>query len=553
MESRRFTLTTTDSHGRPQKGEVLLAPCWEPDLAATAPAADAGFLIVLLEEPAPASARVSSPRVAVCSPGRRLDRPFAVREPPPTYEVDRHGGTRRQIPFPSLSASDIASYAAGGILSQSPLPVSAKRVFPARGGLPRLETLARALIERASGDSPPPDAPDPFLAALASAMAAPAPAGVEAVQPAVALDKLRKLLRQAERRLPDAAPTDSAASRIIARLRSLAAVDDAATTPSRARTLYSEPLALADDVFFCRSLARYPEPALELAAMRAYLESTVVPDSAAELALDRRVTLEQLPSAALFMEPHRLDGIRATFQYFRKRFEAAYQEHHRRYREACTRLALDLEETTTTARALGRLNGLNALGKPVGIGALAQYDDLRRALESCSLQEALAEALSRAPACPMCGVTLADEPPAERARDVSRRLQHALRQQQNRLSGAAIRQILSQRKEEKVEQFLRVIQASDLRGLAELLDDDLVAFLREMLAAPGEPEAPLLDRLRRAYPEVREESLEAAVGEFRRLLNQALAAERSAHPGRPPRVALEGGAARVPGQTESLP
>ncbi len=552
MESRRFTLTTTDSHGRPQKGEVLLAPCWEPDLDDAGPSGDAGFLVVLLEEPAPAFARVSSPRVAVCSPGRRLDRPFAVREPPPTYEVDRRGGTRRRIPFPSLSASDIASYAAGRILSRSPLQVSAKRVFPARGGLPRPETLARALIERASGDSPPPDAPDPFLAALASAMAAPAPAGVEAVQPAVALDKLRKLLHQAEKRLPDPA-ADTAASRIIARLRSLAAVDDAATTPSRARTIYSEPLALADDVFFCRSLSRDPEPALELAAMRAYLESTVVPDSAAELALDRRVTLEQLPSAALFMEPHRLDGMRATFQYFRKRFETAYQEHHRRYREACARLAVDLEETTTTARALGRLNGLKALGKPVGIGALAQYDDLRRALESCSLEEALAEALSRAPACPMCGVTLADEPPAERARDVSRRLQHALRQQQNRLSGAAIRQILSQRKEEKVEQFLRVIQASDLRGLAELLDDDLVAFLREMLAAPGESEAPLLDRLRRAYPEVREESLEAAVGEFRRLLNQALAAERSAHPGRPPRVALDGGATRVPGQTESLP
>jgi hypothetical protein len=287
--------------------------------------------------------------------------------------------------------------------------------------------------------------------------------------------------------------------------------------------------------------------------MRAYLEATVVPDSAGELALDRRVTLEQLPSAALFMEPHRLDGMRATFEFFRKHYEAAYQEHHRRYWEACARLAFDLEEATTTARALGRLNGLRELGKPVGIGALAQYEDLRRALERCSLEEALAEALSRAPACPMCGVTLADEPPAERARDVSRRLQHALRQQQNRLSSAAIRQILSRRKEEKVEQFLRVIQASDLRGLAQLLDDDLVAFLRDMLAAPGEAEAPLLERLRRVYPEVREESLEAAVAEFRRLLTDALAAERNTHPGRRPRVALDGGATRVPGQRESLP
>ena len=54
--------------------------------------------------------------------------------------------------------------------------------------------------------------------------------------------------------------------------------------------------------------------------------------------MDRRVTLEQLSPAALFMEPHRFDGMRATFEYFRKRFVAAYREHHRRYWEECDRL-----------------------------------------------------------------------------------------------------------------------------------------------------------------------------------------------------------------------
>ncbi len=540
METRRFTLTISGVRGRPREGEVVLARRWQPELDRLKSA----FLIVLLEEPSPVTPRVVSAGVAVCVPERPLDTPFALREPAPSYRVTGSRSDRRPAAtFPPFSESDMSSYARGRIVAATPLGLRADQVFSTRRAAPRLELLARALAER-SGAPPAQEAETPFLTALASSMAVPGSPGIEAVDATMALTKLRELIGKAERGLSKRRlEAPSAAHRVVERVRTLVEADSGERALAEAQALYPEPLALAEDVLFCRCLAKDAESALELAAMRAYLEAAVVPESAGELAMDRTVTLEQLSSAALFMEPHRLEGMRATFEYFQKRFGAAYREHHRRYWEGCERLRQELEEAEATARALARLNSLRELGKAVGLNALAQYDDLGTAMERCPLVETLAESLGQRPSCPLCGITLADEAPGEQVRDVVRRLQRALRQQQNRLSSQAIRHILSRQRGERIEQFLQVVQASDLQGLAEVLDDDLVAFLRALLTTGAGAPTPLLERLRQAYPTVSEESLEAAVEEFRRLLEEALAAERRA--GRRARVRLGEAKARA--------
>jgi hypothetical protein len=536
MQAHRFTLTVPDERGRPQRGEVLLTESWQPDLGEAGPQGDNRFLIVILSRPAPPSARVSAPAVAVCAPSRRIDMPLAVREPPAAYTV---AGRSAKPAFPIFSPADMASYAEGRILAATSPGIAGQRVFPAQKGTPRLELLAQALLSPQTGDV----AGDRFLAALASALAAPASPAVETANGEALLAGLRKLLHQADAKLQRGGTEHSTAlSRVVENVRGVVdagGVDDALT---EARRLFAEPLAFAEAVFLCRCLARDPASALELAEMRAYLDSAVISDSTGDLAIDRRVTLEQLSPAALFVEPHRFDGMRATFEYFRKRFAAAYREHHRCYWDGCARLLQQIEESEATVRALLRLNTISQIGKPVGLNALAQYQDVRSALAGCPLDEALPDSLQNAPACPMCGLILAAEPPDAAARDVSRRLERALRQQQQRLSSATIRQILTQQKGERIEQFLQVVQASDLRGLAHVLDDELIAFLRELLSAPPPRGTSLLENLLRAYPEVSEESLEAAVAEFRRLLAQELAAQRRSDPTRRPRAVLDASA-----------
>jgi hypothetical protein len=312
----------------------------------------------------------------------------------------------------------------------------------------------------------------------------------------------------------------------MAGLRTVAAAENVAEAFDEAKRLFGEPASFAEAVFALRCVIREVESAAELAEMRAYLDAMVVPESVPELAMDRRVTLEQLSYAALFMEPHSFEGMRATFEYLRKRFIAAYQEHHRSYWDGCHRIARELEERESTARALIRLNSISELGKPIGLSGLARYQEMRRKLAGCPLDDALPESLTKAPACPMCSTTLADEPPEAFAREISRRLERALQEQQIRLSGVAIRAILTWHKGEKIEQFLQVVQASDLRGLAEVL------------GAAIAPTSSVIDRLIRLHPEVSPASLEAAVEEFRRLLAEELAAQSDANPARPPRVVL---------------
>jgi hypothetical protein len=259
-----------------------------------------------------------------------------------------------------------------------------------------------------------------------------------------------------------------------------------------------------------------------------------------ELETDRRMGLETASFATLFHAPHRLDDMRATFEVFRKRYRAAYVAHHRRYWRSAAALRKELFGAAVTARALERLNTLRELGGPVGEESLRRYRALTSQTEGCAIGEGLEGLLAGRTACPSCQITLVDEPPDEEIRQALQGLTSALARQQARLSSEAVRQILAAGKGERLERFLQVVQASDLTGLANVLDDELLAFLRELLASnlPA-TSLPVLERLRRAFPEAGQEDVEAATGEFRRLLLEALAARGRADPNRPPRVTLD--------------
>jgi hypothetical protein len=152
----------------------------------------------------------------------------------------------------------------------------------------------------------------------------------------------------------------------------------------------------------------------------------------------------------------------------------------------------------------------------------------------------LPAAAGAATSCPACGLTLAEGPPSAEVEAVLRRLSRALGQQMTRLSSQAVHRILARARGERMEQFLQVVQASDLAGLASVLDDELLEFLRDLLA--GEPRTgtpPVLERLRRAFPVVGEGEVEPAAELFKRLLEQALSEERRMRPGRSPTVRLD--------------
>lgn len=399
----------------------------------------------------------------------------------------------------------------------------------------------------------------PYLRALASALGhSPAEAG----QPAVAA--LRSLLRDASEALGTVAPrTEPSAEPRTRRTEepppaplvepverpglaparhALERLSAAARSPALGALadLYPTPMAVAEDVFLARCLQRDATAALELAAMRDFLSRAVVPERLSDLAMDLTVSLEQISFATLWAEPHRLDSMRATSEYFRGRFRAALLAHHAGYWRATHRLRLSLEDSEASARALARLNSLEQLGRPLGEDTIAQHGRLLAAVQGCPLAERPEQALGTAASCPACGLTLADQPPSAEVDAVLRRLSRALSQQSTRLASEAVHRILARARGERIEQFLQVVQASDLAGLASVLDDKLLEFLRDLLA--GEPTTaapPVLERLRRAFPVIGEGEVEAATEVFRRLLEQAISDQRRARPGRAPAVHLD--------------
>jgi hypothetical protein len=71
--------------------------------------------------------------------------------------------------------------------------------------------------------------------------------------------------------------------------------------------------------------------------------------------------------------------------------------------------------------------------------------------------------------------------------------------------------------EDRLARFVEVVRASDLNGLALVLDDELVEFLRQLLE-PRRTQADLIERLAASYPEITLTNLDDAVAEMRRLL-----------------------------------
>ncbi|MCH7510854.1 MAG: hypothetical protein IIB19_00650 [Chloroflexi bacterium] len=506
--------TVKDDAGASHSGEFLIVRTWHPDLELNPSAA---FTIVLVEQPLQeASPPPTAGAVVVCAPATPVRLPATVAE---TAIADETGDASPAPPL-RLPRSALAAYAEGALLAALPLSTSAQEVFGAGTRQPRLAPLIDHVLAAAR-------LADACWRSIDQMLSSPRPPA-RVARP----QRLRDRLSAALAELPAAAASGATGEAAIARLGEIA-------NGAAPETVVASPATLADDVAFVCCLKEQPKPAAELASMLAYLEAAQPGPQQRRLLVDRATTREQLSFVTLLSEPHRLDGMRATFEIFRNDYIAAYSEHHRRYWQAWARLRAVLDEAAPIAQTLARLNTLSALGQPLGRTALTAYRRLTREPRSCSPQD-LEAMLRERPGCQGCQVTLEIGVPSEETEEVLRRLQAALSRQQARLANQAVRRILA-RGGERIEQFLKIVQASDLTGLAQVLDDELLAFLSELLAQPVSPAPAALDLLQeliRAHPTVSEEQVEAVTQTLRQLLIEQLASQQAADPSREAAIRL---------------
>ncbi len=252
--------------------------------------------------------------------------------------------------------------------------------------------------------------------------------------------------------------------------------------------------------------------------------------------MDRISILEQLNLGNLLPNPYLWPSVKALFDWFGSHYRTIYQTHHRDYHREVVALRLLLDNAKPEIDALRRVNSIAELGSPVGEELFGQYDELLAKAKPCPTTGEVSDQ----PICPSCHLPLTTEPLTEEVKHFLDRLHHALKQQHRRLSGEAIRQILTQSKESRINQFIKVIQTSDLSSLVNVMDNELVDFLRGLLAEAHTHThpCPALTQLREEFPTLEEQQIDEAVSEFAKLLRNAMEKAKREHPGKNIRLSL---------------
>ena len=192
-----------------------------------------------------------------------------------------------------------------------------------------------------------------------------------------------------------------------------------------------------------RRLEELAAATAEIQAVKSYLDQVEPDELPAELDTERMAIQGQIKLETLAAQPHVWPSIRVQFERFRSRYRNEYQIHHRDAYKAIQQIQDDLAIAPRRLRALELLNGVEALGHPLGQDLPARYTRLQNNLQVCDVGVTDVKVETR-PVCANCGLPLSHQAPVEEARRLRRDLDDALGEQLRRLKTEAIRKVLAE-------------------------------------------------------------------------------------------------------------
>ena len=503
------SLSLTDYSGRKCQGHALLLSEWPSNPGSKRLAEGEDFRIVVLSEPLEGTVSPEEGVVVVAPASRLVSATVTAREPSATYSAAKQTDL-------TLSAKNIELLRQGSLLAATPLQVTAEDVFA--GGKARLALLARDLLLSIAVAE--------YLSPIAMALSAP-----DAAKP-VTQDRLEEL-KQLVSAVSDSGIGDgeSELRKALEHLLELACSAATEQFLASAERIYPNKRALMEEIYMLRALRKSPLEASELLSTQRFLQHAVLPADEAELSMDRTVVLEQLAFATLAVEPQRYPSAKALADSFRRKYVTSYRDHHTRYWAEMARLHTRLREGQPQTDALQRMNTLSELGPPAGVEALTAYEELVAVTADCPLINGVEEMLETDAVCPDCGFSLDQTAPTQRVDEVLSHIDRACHRQMARLSSSAVQQVLRNSNDARVDQFLKVVQASQLSSLSDILDDDLIGYLRRFLVE-GQIETalrPIFDQLQEGVtPKVDE--AKTAMREVSQVLQRAFQAVQRALP-----------------------
>ena len=244
-----------------------------------------------------------------------------------------------------------------------------------------------------------------------------------------------------------------------------------------ARGAFGGPSGLSESLDLHDRLEQLAQLAPAITRSRIYLTEMTFGRDHQDLAMRRESVIGRIALDGLMDNPSLWKSVQEGFDQLRRECANVYLSHHARYHAEANELLSRLEASRPQVEALDRFNKVPEFGGPLGTDVPGRFKELMTSIRSCTLREDEIS-LDEAPFCQACALPLAEEPPR---RDVPLLLadtDKAMREYNRRLSSEGVRRILAHPTREQLDKFINLAQISDLSVLANVLDEQVVEFLR---------------------------------------------------------------------------
>ena len=249
------------------------------------------------------------------------------------------------------------------------------------------------------------------------------------------------------------------------------------------RGVYTDYRRLEEDLSLLHQLSLLGRSAEDILKAQEYLEGALVPPNLyPALSVDRQALREALTPANLVQARGRTWGaLEQEFSRFKSNFADAYRTHHEDVHQALPAFHRDLEQARRKLGAVELLNSLSELGEPAGAGLSGSLSQLEEAPPNCTVSKAHLD-LETLPWCSSCRLTLETSLPSAELGRLLPTIDGALGAKNGQLSNLLVERILHGKADGRLDDFLKIVQASDLSALATTLNKELLGFIRQLLA-----------------------------------------------------------------------
>ena len=250
----------------------------------------------------------------------------------------------------------------------------------------------------------------------------------------------------------------------------------------RAIAAYPGPIQLVHELDQLRQLNDLGGSVEEIIEMKDYLDGGNVVEGYPQLVVDRTALLEEMSLPVLLATSRGWSVVRGHVRDYQARYRRAYVAHHGEYQGQVSSLLVPLEDCRRKLHALTLLNSIGELGQPVGPELVQRYMDLEPRIRVCDVDPTNL-LLGVSPRCETCQVVLGERPPTQELELFLRGLNSGLGEQNGRLSRVLVERILRDQADQHLENFLKIVQASDLSALSNTLNYELAQFIQQFLRA----------------------------------------------------------------------